>query len=355
MSRVRGAVWCGWVLALGMLAGCGDGQAKPVGSAAVEAEPPAADVETPGLAEPKTGLLKIAVIPKGTTHEFWKSIHAGAVKAEQELEDVQVTWKGPTKEDDRAEQINVVQNFINAGVDGICIAPLDDTALVKPIREAVAAGIPVMVFDSGVRATVGKDYVSYVSTDNELGGVKGAQRLIEILGGKGKVILLRYQTGSASTMLREKGFMAEIAKHPDIEIISENQYAGATTETAFAKAENLLNLFADVDGIFTPNESSTFGMLRALQTSGRAGKVKFVGFDSSEKLIEAMRKNELHGLVLQDPLRMGYEAVKTMAAHLRGEPVKQRMDTGSAVATPANMKEPRMAELLAPPHQKYVQ
>lgn len=304
----------------------------------------------------QSGPLKIAVIPKGTTHEFWKSIHAGALKAELELTGVQTVWKGPTKEDDRLQQINVVENFINAGVAGIVLAPLDNEALVRPVREATKAGIGVVVMDSGLNAEVCADYASFVATDNYLGGQKGARRLGTLLGGQGRVLMMRYQVGSASTEQRERGFLDVIAsEYPGIKIVSSDQFGGATTESAYAKGENLLNRFPELDGIFTPNESTTFGMLRALQESGRAGKVKFVGFDSSEKLIQAMRAGQLHGLVLQNPLHMGYMAVKTLVSYLRGEPVPARIDTGSEVATPENMADPRIAELLSPPIEKYLQ
>ncbi|GMU23711.1 MAG: hypothetical protein AMXMBFR13_37890 [Phycisphaerae bacterium] len=300
-------------------------------------------------------VLKIAVIPKGTTHEFWKSIHAGAVKAQGELKSVQVIWKGPVKEDDRVEQINVVGNFINSGVHGIALAPLDNTALAKPVREASSAGISVVIMDSGIEADACKDYASFVATDNYAGGRKAGRRLGELLGGKGKVLMMRYQVGSASTDQREQGFLDTISEnYPDIQIVSSDQYGGATTESSLAKAENLLNKYQQLDGIYTPNESTTFGMLLALQQAGRAGQVKFVGFDSSEKLIQAMKDGHIHGLVLQDPLNMGYLAVKTLAAYLRGEEVKTRIDTGSQVATPDNMGEPRIQELLSPPFAKYL-
>jgi ribose transport system substrate-binding protein len=300
-------------------------------------------------------LLRIAVIPKGTTHEFWKSIHAGAIKAQDELKGVQVIWKGPVKEDDRKTQIDVVESFINQAVAGIVLAPLDDTALAKPVREAAKAGIPVVIMDSALSAEACLDYASFVATDNYVGGQRGGRRLGEVLGGRGRVLMMRYQAGSASTAEREQGFLDVIrSEFPDIQIVSENQRGGATTEESFAKGENLLNSFPELDGIFTPNESTTFGMLRALQESGRAGKLKFVGFDSSDKLIQALRDGQIHGLVLQDPLNMGYTAVKTLVAYLRGEEVPTRIDTGSAVATPENMNDERIRTLLSPPIGAYL-
>jgi ribose transport system substrate-binding protein len=303
---------------------------------------------------------RIAVIPKGTTHVFWKSIHAGAVKAEQELQDlgVEVIWIGPLKEDDRESQIKVVENFITRGVSGIVLAPLDDTALCMPVRDAVNNGIPVVIIDSGLKS---EDYASFVATDNYIGGRKGGEHLANILGGKGKVVMLRYQEGSASTMNREQGFLDVLKKkYPQIEVVSENQYGGATTESAKLASENLLAPLRTptgeltIDGIFCPNESTVFGMLLALKDMGLAGKVKYVGFDSSERLVKGLETGEIHGLVLQDPINMGYLGVKTMVKHLQGEKVDKRIDTGSVVATPENMNDPEMKKLLEPEYKKWL-
>jgi ribose transport system substrate-binding protein len=319
---------------------------------------------TPGCKqkEESENKYRIAVIPKGTTHVFWKSIHAGALKAQQELKDagldVEVIWKGPLKEDDRESQIRVVEDFVTRGVSGIVLAPLDDAALRVPVKNAVNYGIPVVIIDSGLKSD---DYTSFVATDNYIGGRKGGERLAEILGGKGKVIMLRYQEGSASTMNREQGFLDVLKeKYPDILVVSANQYGGATTESAYIASENLLAPLRKpdgglvIDGIFCPNESTAFAMLRALEDSGLAGKVKYVGFDSSDRLVLALRKKYIQGLVLQDPINMGYLGVKTMVRHLQGEKVEKRIDTGSSVATPENMDEPKMKNLLEPDFKKWL-
>jgi ribose transport system substrate-binding protein len=322
----------------------------------------AAVIAAIGCKQKESGQQKyrIAVIPKGTTHIFWKSIHAGAIKAEQEFQalGVEIIWKGPLKEDDRESQIRVMEDFITRGVSGIVLAPLDDVALRGPVKEAVNRGIPVVIIDSGLKS---EDYVSFVATDNYVGGRKGGERLAEILGGKGKVVLLRYQEGSASTAERERGFLDVLKeKYPDIEVVSSNQYGGPTTDSACTASESLLEPLRTsdggltIDGIFCPNESTTFGMLRALQGAGLAGKVKYVGFDSSERLVKALREGEIHGLVLQDPINMGYLGVKTMIRHLSGEKVESRIDTGSEVATLENMNEPKIKNLLEPDFKRWL-
>ncbi|WDQ18656.1 ABC transporter substrate-binding protein [Rhodopirellula sp. P2] len=292
--------------------------------------------------------LHFAVIPKGTTHIFWQSVKLGAEQAGDEI-GAKITFRGPSKENDRDEQINVVQGFLNARVDGILLAPLDADALVRPVKEASRAGVPVVIFDSGLNTDPG-DYVSYVATDNFEGGKLAAQAMVNALGTDGgDVILLRYQQGSESTHQREEGFLAAIAKHEKIRVISSDQYAGTTTESAIDKAQALLNRFGDtVDGICTVCEPTAEGALRALRERQLAGKVKLVTFDSSDSLRESLSAGETHAIVLQDPVAMGYQAVKTMAAHLRGETTEPFLDTGVFVATAENQDDETISRLLRP-------
>lgn len=300
--------------------------------------------------EPAKEEIVIAVIPKGTTHTFWKAIHAGAVKASQEL-GVEVIWKGPAREDDRDAQVAEVETFVSRGVSGIVLAPTDDKALRLPVTGAMRAGIPVVIIDSGLDS---EDYVSFVATDNYKGGRLAGERMVARLGGKGGVVLLRYMEGSASTMERERGFLDVMSENPGIEVVSSNQYAGATAETAYQASENLLARFKSedgrltVDGIYCPNESSSFGMLRALQDSELAGKVVLIGFDASEQMVRALENGEFDALVLQDPVNMAYLGVKTMVSHIRGEKVETRIDTGVTLVTRDNMNDPKVAELLRP-------
>lgn len=301
---------------------------------------------------------KIAVIPKGTTHEFWKSIHAGARKAEMEFKaagvNVQVIWKGPLKEDDRELQIQVVENFIAQRVNGIVIAPLDKRGLAAPLETAVKGKIPVVVIDSGVES---KAPSSFIATDNREGGRIAARELGKLLGGKGNVIMLRLQVGSASTEEREEGFLEVMKKDfPAIKLLSTDQHAGPTRDTAKRVSENLLTRFGrQVNGIFACNESGAAGMLLALRDAGLAGgKVKFVGFDSGETLNAALLAGDIQGLVVQNPMRMGYLGVKSMVAILRGEKVEARVDTGVGFVTKANFHSPEMADIVRPPLDKYL-
>ena len=303
-------------------------------------------------ADEGTDALQIAVIPKGTTHQFWKSIHAGANKAGSEL-GVEIIWQGPQKEDDRQMQIQVVQNFISRNVDAMVLAPLDSRSLVKPVEAAIRRGIPVVIIDSGLDSG---EIASFVATDNRAGGALAADHMAELLEGEGKVIVLRYQEGSASTTNREEGFLERINKMaPGIEIVVENQYAGATIEKAFQVSQNLLNRFGDVDGIFCPNESTVQGMLRALQTAGKAGGIQLVGFDASESLVEGMRNGDIQGLVLQDPFGMAYQGVHTAVQVINGESVEALQNTRVRLITPENIDTAESQELLSPDLETWLQ
>jgi ribose transport system substrate-binding protein len=300
----------------------------------------------------------IAVIPKGTTHEFWKSIHAGAIKAERELSGqgikVNLIWKGPLREDDRDQQIQVVETYMTRRVSGMVLAPLDSQALVRPVVNAVQSRIPVVIIDSDLKTD---RYVSFVATDNYRGGVLAAEHLGKLLNGNGNVILLRYGVGSASTEAREAGFLDTLkASFPNLKLLSSDQYAGPTRETAYQASQNLLNRFGrEVDGIFCPNEPSTISMTKALRDIGRAGgRVKMVGFDAGEQSVADLKNGDVQGLVVQNPMRMGYLGVMTLVQHLQGQKVEKRIDTGVVLVTPENMQAQEIGELLHPPLSKYL-
>jgi ribose transport system substrate-binding protein len=293
--------------------------------------------------------LRIAVIPKGTTHEFWKSVHAGAVNAAMELGNVEILWKGPLQENDTEGQINIMQEYITKQVDGICLAPLDSQALVPVVEEAGEVNISIVIFDSGLEGS-SSNYVTYVATDNYNGGVLAARRLAEVLDSKGDVILLRYNSGSESTHQREEGFLATLKKEsPEINVLLSSEYAGTSPEQSLDKATQVLNKFRDkVDGIFAVCEPNATGVLGALEELEQGGKVKFIAFDPNQPLVEGLTNNFVDGIVLQDPVKMGYEAVKSMVKHLNGEDVDKRINTGEYVATPENMNETEMNKLLNP-------
>ena len=298
-----------------------------------------------------TRTLRIAVVPKGMTHAFWKTIEAGARRAAEERSRdgvrVEMIWKGPLREDDREQQIQVVEGFASQGVDGIVLAPLDRRALVRPVEEAKRLGVPTVIIDSDLDST---DIVSFIATDNLRGGELAAEEMASALGGKGTVLLLRYQENSASTQNREEGFVRGLKRFPGLTLIESDQYAGPTRDTGKRAAENLLNRHGkDLTGIFTVNETSTAGMLLALEDASLAGRVTLVGFDATPAFEQAIRSGTLHAIIVQNPFNMGYMGVKTMVDHLAGTAVPKRIDTGVAVVTGKNLDQPEIRALVRPP------
>jgi ribose transport system substrate-binding protein len=291
---------------------------------------------------PAGGKRVIAVIPKGVSHFFWQSVHAGAEAASKET-GVEIIWKGPAQETDYAAQINIVEDAINQRVSGIVLAPSHRDALVPIVERAQREGIPVTIFDSGIGT---ENYVSYVATDNRLGGVIAADRLAEKLGGKGKVAIMGVKAGSVSTDEREQGFQDTIKeKFPGIEIVAF-QYGEANMAISLDRATDILTAHPDLNGMFASNESSTVGAVQAIKQKGLAGKVVLVGFDSSPNLVDDLKAGAIDSLVLQNPFKMGYEAVKSMVAKLDGGQPPRILDTGVKLLTRDNINTPDMKQLL---------
>jgi len=294
--------------------------------------------------------FEIAVVPKSQSLVFWQSVHAGAEAAGQELK-VRVLWNGPASETDFAPQINIVEDFVNRGVDAIAIAPNHGKALAPVVEKAMRQSIPVTIFDSGIETD---KYVSYVSTDNYQGGVMGADRLAEKLKAKGKVALLGVVAGSVSTGEREKGFQETLkSKYPGLQLVAF-QYGMGDQARSLAVAEDILNAHPDLDGIFASNESSTVGAVQAVKGLKRNGRVVVVGFDSSRTLIEDLQAGVLDSLVHQDPFMIGYEAVRTLNDKLRGKNPERRIATKVYLITRDNLSTPEIQLLVNPPLDKYL-
>jgi ribose transport system substrate-binding protein len=231
-------------------------------------------------------------------------------------------------------------------VSGIVLAPIDDTALRSPVAAAMQKGIPVVIMDSPLKGESPKDFVCTVSTDNHRAGEMAGEHLGKLLDGKGKVVLFRFRRGSLSTSQREAGLLEAIKKFPDVQVILDNCYSGATISEAQSTALNMLDKLKEADGIFCSNEPSTLGMLLALKQNNLAGSKKFVGFDTSPGLVEALKRGEIKALVSQNPKRMGREAVRALVAKIKGEMVDAVIDSGAAVVTKENLGTPEIQALL---------
>ena len=292
-----------------------------------------------------SGGVTIGVVPKGTTHVFWKSVKAGADRAGKEL-GVAIKWDGPPDEKEINTQDRIIGDMINRGVNALVVAPVDKTALTTSMENAKKK-MPVVVFDSGSDF---KDYNAFVATDNYKGGQLAAEQMVKLLEGAKNVELamIRYQAGSASTMDRERGFLDVVKKaRPDIKLY-EDQFAGSTGDEASKLMSNLLQAHPNISAVYGSNESTTRGALGALEQAKKLGQVKFVGFDSSPELVDALDKGQIQALVLQDPVKMGYLSVKAAVAAVRGEKVEKEQPITPTLVTQENKGQPEIQALLRP-------
>lgn len=297
-----------------------------------------------------SGKRVVGVAPKGTNHLFWQTVHAGALKAGAEF-DFEILWNAPQMEIDAGRQIAIIENMIARRVSGIVLAPVDEEALVSVVERAVAGGIPVSIFDSAIQTD---KMISFVVTDNYRGGVMAAERMGEILEGKGQVGVIGFMPGSASTMKREAGFVETIAeKFPGIEVVGV-KFNMADRAKALAEAENLLTAYPDLAGFFADNESSLDGTVQAVKQRGLTGKVKIVGFDASDTLVADMRAGVIDSIVVQDPFKMGYESTRQLAIHLDGGQPEAHIDSGAYLLTPENVDTPEMQAVVFPDIGKWL-
>lgn len=290
----------------------------------------------------------IAVIPKGRAHLFWRSVNAGAAKAAKEA-NVEIIWNGPTSETDYAGQIQIVEAMINRRVDAIVLAPIDKTAMVGVVDRAARENIPVVIFDSPVDT---ENFVSQVATDNYAAGRMAADRMGQILSGKGKIAIVAVQPGAASTMAREQGFEDGVKeKFPGIQIL-DKRYGMADFAKSLAVTENMLTAHADLDALFASNESSTVGAAQALKQ--RQSKVKLVGFDWSPGLLDDLRAGVIDSLVAQHPFKMGEDSVKAAVAKLHGQPVTKIDNIAPKLLLKDNLDTPEVKAQVNPDFKKYL-
>ncbi len=284
----------------------------------------------------------VAVIAQGRSHLFWQSVHAGAAAAGRTA-GVEILWNAPATETDYSGQLQIVEAMINRRVDAIAVSPIDKKSMVGVVERADREGIPVIIFDTGVETD---KFVAHVATDNYAAGRLGAQRVGKILNGKGKVLIVACQPGSASTLAREQGFEDDLKENwPGIQVV-DKRFGMSDFAKSLAVAENMLTAHPDVDGMFASNETSTVGAAQALK--GRGSKVKLVGFDWSPTLLDDLRGGLIDSLVVQDPFKMGHEAVMLAVRKLKGETPPKTNPLAPRLVTRENVDDPDIHAQLHP-------
>lgn len=288
--------------------------------------------------------MHVVFIPKSSDQIFWDLMRDGVDRAVREDGKVKLTWRGPAHNDDTDSQIRILQAYTHKDVDAIIITPTDRARLVEPVRKATAIGIKVVVVDS---ALDGDYHSNIVATDNVRGGKLAAKYLAALLGNQGRVMMLRTVAGSASTDERAEGFIKYLRDNAPKITLVEDVYGGGSTGKARHSAVQLLEKHPDIDGVFAVNESSSDGMLRALRDQKLAGKIRFVGFDSTDFLIQGLEKQEINGLVIQNPQQMGYLGIKTVLAAVRNTPLKGRtVYTDTTLLTRENVHSAEIKKLI---------
>lgn len=285
----------------------------------------------------------IALIVMAVDSEYWLTVGAGAQAACKEL-GASLIFKGPSYSTDIAGQVSLVEDMVSRKVDAILLAPSDADALVPAINRAVALGIPVILVDSAANTN---SAVSYVATDNEKGGEAAAQALAEAIGRKGKVALVNFVPGQTTAMARARGFEQGLKRFPDIKLVAV-QYSQSDRAIGMKVTEDILTAHPDIAGIFGANSRSALGAGQAIKNRNLVGKVKLVGFDAVPDEISMLEDGVISALIAQHPYSIGYEGVRIALAHLRGEVVPKRVDTGISVITKGNMREPDIQKVLYP-------
>ncbi len=318
------------MFALALMLGCGEQSAQTAGGA--------------GDGDAK---YTIAVIPKGTTYDFWLTVKAGAEAAGKEF-GAETIWKGPDEETEVVKQINIIEDFVTMEVDAIVMAACDAEAMVGVVKRAMDAGIPVVTIDSGVKSD---DPVTFVATDNVAGAKAAGHELARLIGEKGEVGLIPFVKGAATSEMREEGFKEAIAKYPDIKLVA-TLYSESRATTGMNVTQDMMTAHPELDGIFAANEGGAIGAAQAIRADGKAGKIKLVAFDASDDEIAALKEGVIQALVVQNPYKMGYEGVKAAVDHLEGRPVEKRIDTGVTVVTMENFDDPEVQKVLYPLGEK---
>lgn len=286
--------------------------------------------------------LTLGIIPKSTGGEYWETVETGVRRAAAEL-GVEIKWEGTVTETEFAEQNKIIENMINLGVDGVALAPLNNVAMKKMVSQTVDAGIPVVIFDSRVD---GDAYTSFVATDNRAGGELGGGHLAKLLPPGSKTMVMRYVQGAGSTEARSDGAI-DVLKAGGHQVVADPYADTGTVEGCKTAAVNTLEGFVkdgalELDGIFAANLYSTLGVAEALSDLRKGGitvNVKFVGFDTSEKLLKGLADGSIDALVAQNPEHMGYLAVKTLYAVVQGETVEPVVDTGVTLMTRDSLED----------------
>lgn len=307
----------------------------------------AGSLVTPASAQDK---FNIALVPGLTTDAFYITMHRGAQAAAEALGQ-NLIFQGAS-EWNVTLQVPVLDAVIARQPDAILIAPTDKVQLVQPLKKADDAGIPVICVDTfigtGVFQTgVGDaDFpISYIASDNVLGGVMAARSLAAAIGESGKVYVSNVKPGVSTTDQREEGFKQEMAQHDGIEIL-DTQFNDDDSNKAAAQLQAVLGRVPDLAGVFGANLFSASGTANGVKQAGKQGVVKIAAFDAPQSVVQDLKDGTFEMAIAQHPAEIGYFGVVSAVAHLTGNSVPTLIGTGFTVMTKDNIDDPAISRFL---------
>ncbi|BBI31524.1 ABC transporter substrate-binding protein [Cohnella abietis] len=267
--------------------------------------------------------LYIPIICKGFQHQFWQSVKIGAEKAASEF-GAEISFEGPETEEQVDKQLEMLQAALGKKPSAIGFAALDSKASIPLLQQAKDKNIPIIAFDSGVDSDIP---VTTASTDNKKAAALAADKMAELIGGKGEIAMVVHDQTSRTGVDRRDGFKEQIeSKYPEIKIV-DLQYSGDPLKaTDLTKA--ILQSHPNLKGIFGSNEGAAIGVANGVKESNKTGKIIAIGFDSGKAQLDAIRGGVLSGSITQNPIGIGYETVKAAVAAIKGEKVEKNVDTG---------------------------
>jgi ribose transport system substrate-binding protein len=300
----------------------------------------------PAGGERQEGPLRLAVVPKAVGFDFWEQVKTGAECAASKHEDVTVQWDGVTAETDVTGQVNLLQNFITQGVDGLVYAATDAKVLHDVTQQALDAGIPVVNIDSGTDPQ--PENVPVFATDNVASAEQVAGLLTDAIGPEGgEIAFIPFQRGTATNEQRAEGFKRGLEEHPELELVAE-QPSQSDYDRALQVTTDILTANPNLKGIFAANEPGVLGAAEAVRQAGKSGKVTIVGWDASPDEIEGVRDGVIDALIVQNPFRMGFDGVNAVVKQVREGVEPQDTDTGVTIVTKDNVDSPEVQAVLKP-------
>lgn len=286
--------------------------------------------------------IYIPVLSKGFQHQFWQAVKLGAEQAAAEL-GIEITFEGPESEAQVDKQIDMLQTALSKNPSAICLAALDSKAVIPLLEEAKAKGIPVVGFDSGVDSDIP---VATAATDNLAAAALAADKMVELIGGEGEVGVIVHDQTSRTGIDRRDGFVNRIKEaYPKVKIV-DVQYGGGDHLRSTDLAKAIMMAHPNLKGFFGANEGSAIGVLNGVIEMNMQGKIVVIGYDSGKQQMDAIRDGTMAGAVTQNPIGIGYEAVKAAYLASQGKQLEKNIDTGFYWFDKDNIDEEHIKALL---------